>query len=99
TYGPGPMMQNILGMTGMAPQQVPHLTINQVVDVTIADGRVHQSGLEVVAAEGVTIQLEGSVGLDQTLAVRAGVPLSDRLLGGQEVLADVLGGTRVGLPI
>ena len=23
TYGPGPMMQNILGMTGMAPQQVP----------------------------------------------------------------------------
>ena len=99
TYGPGPMMRNILGMSGLSAEQVPSLTIDQVVDVAIADGRVHQTGLEITAAEGVAMQLEGSVGLDQTLALRVGVPLSDRLLGGQEVLTDVLGGTRVGLPI
>ena len=34
TYGPGPMMQKILGLTGLPPERVPHLTINQVVDVT-----------------------------------------------------------------
>ncbi|QDV32929.1 hypothetical protein [Tautonia plasticadhaerens] len=99
TYGPGPMMRNILGMSGLAPDRVPNLTIDQVVDVAIAEGRVHQTGLEITAAEGVAMQLEGSVGLDQTLALRVGVPLSDRLLGGQEVLSDVLGGTRVGVPI
>ncbi|RUL88795.1 hypothetical protein TsocGM_05410 [Tautonia sociabilis] len=99
TYGPGPMMQNILGLMGMAPRQVPKLTIDQVVDVAIADGRVYQSGLEITAAEGVALQLEGSVGLDQTLALRVGVPLSDRMLGGQEILSGVLSGTRVGLPI
>ena len=98
-YGPGPLMQKILGLTGIGAGQVPALTIDQVVEVTIANGRVTQSGLEIVAAEGVAIQLEGSVGLDQTLAMRAGVPLSDRLLGGQEMVENVLGGTRVGLPI
>ena len=98
-YGPGPLMQKILGMTGIGAGQVPALTIDQVVEVAVANGRVTQSGLEIVAAEGVAIQLEGSVGLDQTLAMRAGVPLSDRLLGGQEVVENVLGGTRVGLPI
>ncbi|WP_169977115.1 AsmA family protein [Tautonia rosea] len=99
TYGPGPMMQKILGLSGLSQQDVPNLTINQVVDVAIAEGRVHQSGLEIVAAEGVALQFEGSVGLDQTLAMRVGVPLSERLLGGQQVLNDVLGGTRVGVPI
>ncbi|WP_152053132.1 hypothetical protein [Tautonia marina] len=99
TYGPGPMMQRILGLSGLAAQDVPNLTINQVVDVAISEGRVHQSGLEIVAAEGVALQFEGSVGLDQTLAVRVGVPLSERMLGGQQVLNDVLGGTRVGVPI
>jgi hypothetical protein len=99
TYGPGPMMQNILGMAGLSPEQVPRLTIDQVVDVAIAEGRVHQTGLEIRAAEGVSMQLDGSVGLDQTLALRVGVPLSDRLLGGQEMLSDVLAGTRVGLPV
>ncbi|MEW4569206.1 hypothetical protein AB1L88_15185 [Tautonia sp. JC769] len=98
-YGPGPMMQRILGLSGLAAENVPNLTIDQVVDVAVADGRVHQSGLEIVAAEGVALQFEGSVGLDQTLALRVGVPLSERLLGGQEVLNDVLGGTRVGVPI
>lgn len=99
TYGPGPMMQRILGLSGLAAKDVPNLTINQVVDVAIAEGRVHQSGLEIVAAEGVVLQFEGSVGLDQTLALRVGVPLSERMLGGQQMLNDVLGGTRVGVPI
>ena len=99
TYGPGAMTQSVLGMAGLTPEQTPRLSIDQVVNVAITNGRVYQSGLEVNAAEGVALQLEGSVGLDQTLALKVGVPLSDRLLGGQEVLSGVLGGTRVGLPI
>jgi len=97
TYGPGPLMSQILGLTRASEASL--LTLDQTVDVAIADGRVHQSGLEIEATEVVRIQLEGSVGLDQTLALRAGVPLDERMFGGQEVLSDIFGGTRVGLPI
>lgn len=97
TYGPGPLAQQILAISGM--QQVPSLTIDQAVDVTITQGRVAQSGLSIAVAPGIDLALDGSVGLDSTLALRAGVPLSARLLGNQKQLSEIVGGTKVALPI
>ncbi len=99
TYGPGPLMQNVIAMTGIPPSNAPRLKIDQVVNIAVQNDRVYQSGLEIDVAEGVVIELRGSVGLDQTLALNAGVPLSNRMLGGQQIVADLIGGQRVGLPI
>lgn len=97
TYGPGPLAQQILLLGGLPT--VPSLVINQPVDVVVSSGRVEQSGLAVQVAPDIQFRLEGSVGLDSTLALRAGVPLSARMLGRQDLVNDIVGGTLVAVPI
>jgi translocation and assembly module TamB len=96
-YGPGPLAQQIMVLGGMP--NAPQLVIDQPVDVTVVQGRVTQSGLAVQVAPEIQFKLDGSVGLDSTLALRAGVPLSARMLGRQEAVTEILGGTVVGVPI
>ncbi len=97
TYGPGPLTQQLLGFVGRG--ETPFLRINQPVNFAIAEGRVHQSGVSIAATPEISFEIEGSVGLDGTLAMRAGVPLTPAMLGQQEMVSDLVSGTRVGLPI
>lgn len=96
-YGPGPMMQELIGVTGLA--EVPHLTLDQPLDFTIADRRVNQSGLAIAVRPGVTIEVVGSVGFDGSLALTAGLPVTSAMLGRVPGLEEILAGTRVELPI
>ncbi len=97
-YGPGPLVQQLLGLVGES--QVPALTLNRTIAFQVADGRVGQEGLVIDVNREVQIALDGSVGFDGTLALRAGVPITAAMLGGDDrLLGEIVGGTRVGVPI
>ena len=98
TYGPHrPMVRQLILLTG--PGEPPALGLDQTVNVVIADGRVRQDGLSIAVGPDVQIVLNGSVGFDGSLALRAGVPLTAGLLGLRQPMDDRAGGTRVELPI
>lgn len=97
-YGPGPFVQQLVSLTGT--QQAPALRLDQTIPFQVANGRVGQQGLSVAVSPDVQIALDGSVGFDGTLALRAGVPVTGAMLGGDTgALGQIVGGTRVGVPI
>ncbi len=90
---PGPIMQTLVGfaqqvegiLQGKLPfanasQAVALVRIdNQTVDFRLVDRRVYHRGLQFVAGN-VTITTHGSVGLDETIAVLAEIPMPAGLL-------------------
>src|SRR5205807_10068877 len=59
---------------------------------TIANGRVNESGLSIALNHDVRIDVQGSIGFDQSLAMTARVPVSPKMLGNQPGLDKLLGG-------
>jgi hypothetical protein len=47
----------------------------------------------------VKVDLAGSVGFDQTLKMTAAVPVTGAMLGNQAALQEIVGGTKIGVPI
>jgi hypothetical protein len=58
---------------------------DQIVNFRLQDGRIYHEGLKLTFGN-VTITTRGSVGLDQSLAVEAEMPVGSRLLGGKSKL-------------
>jgi translocation and assembly module TamB len=101
-FAPGPFASEVLTLAGQP--NAPGLKLQQPVQLAVADGRVIQKGLEVPVGRGSSVALEGSVGFDQTLDLKASVPLSKAMLGpaGNLAGADLRGlvdGRRVVVPI
>ncbi|HEX8203999.1 MAG TPA: hypothetical protein VF590_26220, partial [Isosphaeraceae bacterium] len=96
-YGPGPLAQRLLQLVGR--RATASLRLDRTVSFAIADGRVTQNGLAIDVGPKVQIALDGSVGFDGTLALRAGVPITAAMLGNQGLLSEAVDGTRVGVPI
>ncbi len=96
-FGPGPSAAQLLSLAGKG--QMPALRLHQPVVLAIADGRVTQSGLVIPLGDTSRIELGGSVGFDQSLALRAVVPISGAMLGPQARLSQDLDGTRISVPI
>jgi hypothetical protein len=96
-FGPGPLAQQLLGLVGRGA--TPALRLDQTVKFSVANGRVSQSGLAIDLGPKVQIVLDGSVGFDGTLALRAGVPITASMLGNQALLGEAVDGTRVAVPI
>jgi translocation and assembly module TamB len=78
-FAPGPFAEEVLTLAG--PKTARGVRLHQPVQLAVADGRVIQKGLEVPIAQGSKVALEGSVGFDQTLDLKASVPLTKALLG------------------
>lgn len=98
TYGPGPLVQQLITLVGKGA--VPALRLDETIEVSVADGRVTQKGLAVSVTDEIRIALDGTVGFDGSLALRAGVPVTAAMLGGdRSMLGEIVGGTRVGVPI
>jgi translocation and assembly module TamB len=96
-FAPGPFAQELLTLSGRPDS--PGLKLQQPVQLAVADGRVNQSGLEVPIGKGASVKLDGSVGFDETLALKASVPLTRGMLGARSGLDDVVGDRRIVVPI
>jgi translocation and assembly module TamB len=96
-FAPGPFATQVLTIVGKP--ETAGLKLHQPVQLSIADGRVTQKGLEIPVQRGVTVGLEGSVGFDQTLDMRASVPITRAMLGPAAGLDKVVAGNHVVVPI
>lgn len=98
-FAPGPFAGEILTLVGRPDS--PGLKLSQPVQLSVADGKVIQKGLEIPIRRDVTIAMEGSVGFDQSLDLRASVPVTRAMLGLGQVaqMDELVNGTRVTLPI
>ena len=95
-FQPGAFATEVFGLTGLAP---PRMTLDQTLKILVADGRVTQSGLSIGVGGDAKINIDGSVGLDRTLALRAALPITAGMLGRDERLNQIVAGTRVTIPI
>jgi len=96
-FGPGPFAGQLLSLVGTPGAQ--GLRLHQPVQLSVADGRVMQSGLNIPIRRDAAISLEGSVGFDQTLDLRASVPITQGMLGARSGLDQIVGDSRVTVPI
>jgi translocation and assembly module TamB len=68
------------------------------VRLAIANGKVETKGLALPIGKVTEIALEGSVGFDRVLDLRAILPVTSAMLG-NTVLGDIVEGTRITVPI
>lgn len=106
--GPGPLTQafapivetlaQALGSKGrIQPLGNVAITRESKVDVRMVGGRVYHRGLELIFPD-VTVRTYGSVGLDESLAIMAEMPVPDKWIG-NNALGDSLRGQVIRLPI
>lgn len=94
---PGPFADQVLTLVGKTDQK--GLRIKQPVQLEIANSRVIQKGLEIPIRKDAKLALEGSVGFDQTLDMKAVVPINGNMFGGRSDVAKAIGDTRITVPI
>lgn len=86
---PASASQNALANWLMIPEQT--------VRVDVQDGRVHHQGLTMTSGD-VLIRTSGSVGLDESLAIMAEVPIRDEWVSNKKYLSS-LRGTTIQIPL
>ena len=96
-FAPGPFANQMLGLVGKSNE--PGLRLHQPIQLTVADGRVYQKGLNVPIAANSAISLEGSVGFDESLDLKASVPITKGMLGSAAGLDDLVGDGKITVPI
>lgn len=93
--GPGPLVQELALVLGRASPAT--LAKESVVQFRMVDGRVYHQGLELVFPD-ITIRTHGSVGLDQSLAMVAEMPVPAKWMG-THPLGSALRDQTIRLPI
>ena len=83
----------ILSLAGKGPNTA--LRINQTIQLVVNNRRIHQSGLVIPINNQTGITVKGSVGFDQTLALRADVPVNPSMLGRDKMLQKLVSGTSI----
>jgi hypothetical protein len=96
-FKPGPIAAELTAITG---QPAPDLKLDQLMNFKVADGRVTQTGLNIpIGGNGLRVAIDGSVGFDNTLDLKATSRLSARALGLDAALDKNLGAATVSVPI
>jgi hypothetical protein len=109
--GPGPVAQQFLGLAQQVKMVLDGRPVTdslggastwllipqQTVRVDVENGRVSHQGLTMTAGD-VTIRTSGSVGLDETLAIMAEVPIRDEWVADKKYLSS-LRGTVIQIPM
>jgi translocation and assembly module TamB len=79
TFQPGPLASEL---TSIAGRGASALRLDEAMFVRVADRRVYQKGLSIpIGGDGVKVAIDGSVGFDETLDLKATVPLTAKALG------------------
>ena len=95
SIGPGPLVQELaVLMSRPAPAR---LMRESVVEFRMVEGRIYHQGLALVFPD-FTVRTSGSVGLDETLAIVAEMPVPPKWIGNNR-LGDALRGQTIRLPI
>jgi translocation and assembly module TamB len=101
---PGPMAQQWVGLAqqvealakrrdpaGLTNRQVTLLTIrDQQVNFRVVDGRVYHQNMEFQVGD-VTMRSQGSVGLDETIALNLQIPVQDAWIAKEPLLSGLKG--------
>ncbi len=95
-FAPGDLANDLLGAIG---RRDAVLRLDRPVTLTIADGRINQSGLAVPIGDLTRIEVAGWVDFDKNLALTASLPVTPAMLGNNALLTDIAAGTMVRLPI
>lgn len=93
--GPGPLVQELAVLMNRGAPAA--LTRESVVDFRMVQGRIYHRGLELVFPE-FTLKTYGSVGLDESLAIMAELPIPPKWLGNNSI-GQALQGQTIQLPI
>ena len=93
--GPGPLVREMAVLLGKAAPA--KLRRESVVNFRMVKGRVYHQGLELIFPD-LTIRTYGSVGLDQSLAIIAEMPVPPKWLG-NNVVGSALKDKTIRLPI
>ncbi len=93
---PGPLGSEVATITGRSSATI---RLDQTMIVNVADGRVRQTGLSIPIGGGTTVAIDGTVGFDETLDLRATIPLTARLLGIDPKIAKVPPGRSIVVPV
>ena len=94
--GPGPLTRELAVL--LARESAAKLTRESVIQFRMVDGKVYHQGLELVFPE-LTIRTHGSVGLDQSMAIVAEMPIPPKWLSANNAIGDALRNQTIVLPI
>jgi hypothetical protein len=95
-FTPGPIASDLLGLIGRSDAT---LKLDQPVVLSIADGRVRQSGLVIPVGKVAKIEIAGDVGFDRSLDLRAAIPIMPELFPNGGVVGEIVAGSRITIPI
>ncbi len=95
-FAPGPLADELLRTVG---RREVRLRLDQPVTLTVADGRINQRGMSVPVGNLTRIGLAGWVDFDRNLSLTASLPVTPAMLGNNPMLADIVAGTVVEVPI
>jgi hypothetical protein len=95
-FGPGPLVRSL--STFLKSETPVRVRENSVVQFRMVDGRVYHQGLELIFPD-VTVRTYGSVGLDQTMAIMAEMPVPPKWTEKNPLAADAMRGQVLRIPI
>ncbi|MEO6808654.1 MAG: hypothetical protein ABI353_06030 [Isosphaeraceae bacterium] len=93
---PGPLSRDLLSLIG---RQDATLNLDNPIFLSIANGQIYQRGLSIPIGRLARIDLEGTVGFDRTLDMRAHLPLTPSLAANRPVLGGLMDGIGLTVPI
>lgn len=96
-FAPGPLAVGLLRLAGRDEEST--LRLDQPVVLSVADGKVHQRGLALPLGKLSRVELDGAVGFDRSLDLKASLPLTPAMVNNNPLLGDIVGGARVSVPI
>ncbi|WP_422927098.1 hypothetical protein [Singulisphaera sp. PoT] len=96
-FTPGPFVDTLFDIVGR--EERPTIKLNDPVSLTIADHRVYQQGLAFPLGKLTEVRLEGWVDFDRNIEMKASVPLTTAMVGNRPLLGNIVGGTRIQVPI
>ena len=95
-FAPGELANGLLTAVG---RRDAVLRLDRPVTLTIADGRVNQSGLGLPIGGFTRIEIAGWVDFDRNMALTATLPVTPAMLGDNPLLSDIAAGTQIRVPI
>ena len=96
-FAPGGLGRDLVSLVGLS--DLARLRIDQPVALEVSNGRVIQRGLAIPIGTITQVELAGVIDFQSNLSLVAELPITRAMAGNLPVLADVVGGTRISVPI
>jgi translocation and assembly module TamB len=88
-----------IGLLDLINRDDARLKLNDPVVLSVADGMVYQKGFAIPLGGEAKFEIEGLVGFDKSLNLRAGLPLTAEMAPKAPLIGQFIDGLRIGVPI